>query len=58
MAYKHLQHHQKQGVATSEGWKPGEKVIQPPPVIVEDAEKRVKDKTLDVTDWYFSKKQL
>jgi peroxiredoxin 2/4 len=53
-----LQTSKKQGVATPEGWRPGDKVIQPPPLTVEDAEKRVKDKTLDVTDWYFSKKQL
>jgi peroxiredoxin (alkyl hydroperoxide reductase subunit C) len=53
-----LQTSKKQGVATPEGWKPGDKVIQPPPATLEDAEKRMKDKTLDVTDWYFSKKQL
>jgi peroxiredoxin (alkyl hydroperoxide reductase subunit C) len=53
-----LQTSKKQGVATPEGWKPGDKVIVPPPATVADAEKRVGDKTLDVTDWYFSKKQL
>jgi peroxiredoxin 2/4 len=53
-----LQTNKKQGVATPEGWKPGEKVIIPPPTTIADAEKRVADKTLQVTDWYFSKKQL
>ena len=53
-----LQTSKKQGVATPEGWKPGDKVIVPAPQTVGDAEKRVGDKTLDVTDWYFSKKQL
>lgn len=53
-----LQLNKKQGVATPEGWKPGDKVIIPPPLTLADAEKRVADKTLQVTDWYFSKKQL
>ena len=53
-----LQMSKQQGVATPEGWKPGDKVIVPAPQTVGDAEKRVGDKTLDVTDWYFSKKQL
>ncbi|MEA2624360.1 MAG: peroxiredoxin 2/4 [Candidatus Binatota bacterium] len=53
-----LQLNKKQGVATPEGWKPGDKVIIPPPATLADAEKRVLDKTLQVTDWYFSKKQL
>jgi len=53
-----LQLNKKQGVATPEGWKPGDKVIQPPPLTVSEAEKRVADKSLDVTDWYFAKKQL
>jgi peroxiredoxin (alkyl hydroperoxide reductase subunit C) len=53
-----LQLNKKQGVATPEGWKPGDKVIIPPPATLAEAEKRVADKTLQVTDWYFSKKQL
>ncbi|MEE9431405.1 MAG: peroxiredoxin, partial [Melioribacteraceae bacterium] len=47
----------KYGVATPENWKPGEKVIVPPPATQEDAEKR-KDKGYEYTDWYFSKKEL
>jgi peroxiredoxin (alkyl hydroperoxide reductase subunit C) len=44
------------GVATPEGWKPGDDYIVPPPTTQADAEKRVADKSLKVTDWYFSKK--
>jgi C-terminal domain of 1-Cys peroxiredoxin len=50
-----LQLNKKQGVATPEGRRPGDQVIQPPPVTLGDAEKRVADKSLDVTDWYFAK---
>jgi peroxiredoxin (alkyl hydroperoxide reductase subunit C) len=45
------------GVATPENWKPGDKVIVPPPSTQEDAEKR-KNKGYEYTDWYFSKKEL
>jgi peroxiredoxin (alkyl hydroperoxide reductase subunit C) len=46
------------GVATPEGWQPGDKVIVPPPSTVEDAEKRVADGSFECTDWYFCKKEL
>ncbi len=46
------------GVSCPADWKPGEAVIVPPPGTVQDAEKRVKDPGLNVTDWYFSKKTL
>jgi peroxiredoxin (alkyl hydroperoxide reductase subunit C) len=52
-----LQTSDKQGVATPEAWKPGEKVIVPPPQTQADAEER-KGKGYDYTDWYFSKKEL
>lgn len=45
-------------VATPANWKPGDDVIVPPPVTQGDAEKRVADKSLKVTDWYFSKKTV
>ncbi len=45
------------GVATPENWRPGEKVIVPPPVTQDEAEKRVKE-PFEITDWYFSKKEL
>lgn len=53
-----LQLNKKQGVATPEGWRPGQDVIVPPPLTIDAAEARAKDKTLQVTDWYFSKKKL
>ena len=52
-----LQTSDKHGVATPEAWKPGEKVIVPPPQTQAAAEKR-KDEGYDYTDWYFSKKDL
>ncbi len=45
------------GVATPEGWRKGEKVIVPPPTSQQEAEKRVTEK-YEITDWYFSKKEL
>src|SRR5688572_2527036 len=38
-----LQTNAKHAVATPEGWKPGDKVIVPPPVTQADAEKRVQE---------------
>jgi peroxiredoxin (alkyl hydroperoxide reductase subunit C) len=52
-----LQTSDKHDVATPENWKPGEKVIVPPPKTQEDADKR-KDMGYEYTDWYFSKKEL
>jgi peroxiredoxin (alkyl hydroperoxide reductase subunit C) len=51
-----LQLNKAKGVATPEGWRPGDKVIVPPPVTRKDAEARVKDPSVEVTDWYFVKK--
>ena len=53
-----LQTSTQHGVATPEGWKPGDKVIQPPPLTAKGAEDRSKDPQYEVTDWYFAKKQL
>jgi peroxiredoxin (alkyl hydroperoxide reductase subunit C) len=52
-----LQTSDKNGVATPCNWKPGEKVIVPPPQTAEAAEKRMSE-AYEVTDWYFSKKAL
>lgn len=52
-----LQTHEKHKVATPANWRPGEKVIVPPPVTQEGAEKRVNE-PYEVTDWYFSKKDI
>jgi peroxiredoxin (alkyl hydroperoxide reductase subunit C) len=45
------------GVATPEGWQPGEPVIVPPPKTVAEARARA-DQGYDYTDWYFSKKKM
>jgi peroxiredoxin (alkyl hydroperoxide reductase subunit C) len=52
-----LQTHEAHKVATPANWRPGDKVIVPAPLTQEGAEKRVQE-PLEVTDWYFSKKQL
>lgn len=52
-----LQTSDKNGVATPCNWQPGEKVIVPPPQTADAAEKRLNE-GYEVTDWYFSKKQL
>ena len=43
--------------ATPANWKPGDKVVVPPPQTIEDAEKRMRS-DYEVTDWYFSKRDL
>lgn len=53
-----LQTTDKHGVACPANWRPGEKVIVPPPLTVQAAAERVKTKDMEVTDWYFSKKNL
>jgi peroxiredoxin (alkyl hydroperoxide reductase subunit C) len=53
-----LQLNKSKAVATPEGWRPGQKVIVPPPLTQSGAEERVKDKNLEVTDWYFVKKTI
>ena len=53
-----LQTSTEHGVATPEGWTDGDKVIQPPPLTAGGAAERVEDPNLEVTDWYFSKKNL
>jgi len=53
-----LQTVDKHGVACPANWRPGDKVIVPPPATADDARKRVEDKSLEVTDWYFSKKEV
>ncbi|HNZ38710.1 MAG TPA: peroxiredoxin [Candidatus Latescibacteria bacterium] len=45
-------------VATPEGWKPGDKVIVPPPATTQAAEERMKATDMEVVDWYFSKKSV
>jgi peroxiredoxin (alkyl hydroperoxide reductase subunit C) len=53
-----LQTTDKHGVATPANWRPGDKVIVPPPNTQEMAEERMKDKGVECKDWYFCKKAL
>lgn len=53
-----LQTHEKNKVATPANWRPGDKVIVPPPATQEAAEERMADEKLERIDWYFSKKNL
>lgn len=53
-----LQTADEHAVACPADWRPGEPVIVPPPNTTQAAAERVADKSLDVTDWYFSKKTL
>jgi peroxiredoxin (alkyl hydroperoxide reductase subunit C) len=52
-----LQTSDANGVATPEGWHPGDKVIVPPPADVAAADNRINE-GYEYTDWYFSKKSL
>ena len=45
------------GIATPEGWQPGDKVIVPPPATTAAAEARAGE-GYEYTDWYFSKKSI
>jgi peroxiredoxin (alkyl hydroperoxide reductase subunit C) len=53
-----LQTTDKHGVATPANWRPGDKVIVPPPRTQQLAEKRMKEKNIEITQWYFCKKEL
>lgn len=52
-----LQTSDKYQVATPANWKPGDKVIVPPPKTIEMAEERVKE-GYECVDWYLCKKEL
>lgn len=53
-----LQTADKHGVACPADWRPGDKVIVPPPGTTKDAEERTKNTSYEVKDWYFSKKSV
>jgi len=53
-----LQATDKNGIATPANWRPGDKVIVPPPQTQEIAEQRVKDESVECTDWFFCMKKL
>jgi peroxiredoxin (alkyl hydroperoxide reductase subunit C) len=44
--------------ATPANWRPGDKVVVPPPPTQADAEARVKTPGLETTDWYLSRREL
>ena len=48
-----LQTSLEKGVATPEGWQPGDKVLVGAPKTVEDLKARLAE-GLETTDWYFS----
>ncbi|MBR9977181.1 MAG: peroxiredoxin [Bacteroidetes bacterium] len=52
-----LQTTDKNSVATPANWRPGDKVIVPPPKTVQMAEKRVGE-GYECKDWYFCRKEL
>ncbi len=52
-----LQTSDNNGIATPEGWQPGDKVIVPPPATAEAAEARMNE-GYECTDWYFCKKAI
>ena len=52
-----LQATDKHGVATPANWRPGDKVILPPPKTIEGAAERLKA-GYECTDWFFCKKEL
>lgn len=52
---KGLQYSLANGVATPEGWQPGDKVLVGAPRTADEVKSRLKE-GLETTDWYFSKK--
>lgn len=57
-AVKALQVSDEHGVATPEGWQPGDEVIVPPPRTQEAAAERVAEQGVECRDWYFCKKAI
>jgi len=52
-----LQTTDQHGVATPANWRPGEKVIVPPPNTLEGAEERLKEE-YECVDWYLCRKNI
>ncbi|MCF8229549.1 MAG: peroxiredoxin [Bacteroidales bacterium] len=57
-ALEALQTADKHKVALPLNWRKGDKVIVPPPVTLEAMEERLKDKSVELTDFYLAKKSL
>jgi peroxiredoxin (alkyl hydroperoxide reductase subunit C) len=53
-----LQTADRNACSTPANWRPGEPVIVPAPLTTADAEKRMQEPGLEVTDWYLSKKKV
>ena len=53
-----LQTTDEHGLATPANWRPGDRLIVPPPQTQEEAEERVQDSSVECTDWYFCTKKL
>lgn len=53
-----LQMVDEHGLAAPANWQPGDAAIVPPPKTIGEAEERLHEGGLEVTDWYFSKKRL
>lgn len=52
-----MQTSDRHGVATPEGWQPGDKVVVPPPTTMADADARA-GAGYEYVDWYFSKTEV
>jgi len=57
-ALKALQTSDEHQVALPLDWKPGDKVIVPPPKTLEEMEARLADESLEKVDFYLAKKEL
>ena len=55
---KAMQASDTHGIATPEGWQPGDKVIVPPPKDIAEAAARESNPAYECTDWYFCKKAI
>ncbi len=53
-----LQAVDKHGVATPANWRPGEQIILRSPQTREEADERMRDKSLECRDWYYCKRDL
>jgi peroxiredoxin (alkyl hydroperoxide reductase subunit C) len=50
-----LQVNAKHGLATPEGWQPGDQCIVPAPATVDAAEQRMHETKYELTDWYLAR---
>lgn len=57
-ALKGLQFSDKYKVAMPLNWKPGDKVIVPPPKTLEEMDERINDSTVEKVDFYLARKEV